>query len=142
MITGNIKQTNNTLLEIAQNTSVQPTSSDRNYYTLSSNLETQPGEDYPPQRPHDEKHDGAQHPKAVIVNPTSEQNENYEVLKAQLDDPSFLLRLSLPEFASREDLKSLPEPMQRILLNKAVDQFNRGYISKDVFLGRNNTVNP
>lgn len=73
--------------------------------------------------------------KVQIVNPTPEQNENYEVMKANLDDPNFLYGLSLQEFASTHEVSTLPEPMKLALLQKAVKQYHLGNISQETFLG-------
>jgi len=70
----------------------------------------------------------------VTVSPTPEQNANYESLKTLLDDPTYVSQLSLTEFAGREELRDLPEPMQMALISKAIEYYNQGYVDREVFM--------
>ncbi len=73
--------------------------------------------------------------RVEIVNPTPEQNQTYEAYKTQLDDPLFLQSLNLQAFASLHEVSTLPEPMKLALIGKAIEQYNQGNISEEVFLG-------
>ena len=70
----------------------------------------------------------------VIVSLTPEQNANYESLKTLLDDLTYVSQLSLTEFAGREELRDLPEPMQMALISKAIEYYNQGYVDREVFM--------
>lgn len=77
----------------------------------------------------------------VVVNPTPEQNERYETLKMQLDDPVYLSTLSIQDFSQLPELSDLPQPLVMALLSKAVQQYNKGLMSKETFLGSLNKEN-
>lgn len=72
-------------------------------------------------------------PPMVMVNPTLEQNEVFQMLKARLDDPTYLSTLSLLELSQAEDLVKLPKALQLVLISKAIKQYNNGAVSKEVF---------
>lgn len=75
-------------------------------------------------------------PRPVIfASPTPEQNAAFEDLKARLEDPLYLSALNLQAFSASLELQSLPEGLQLVLIQRAIDKYNSGYISGDVFLG-------
>ncbi len=73
-------------------------------------------------------------PPMVVVNPTPEQNETFQTLKIQLDDPSYVSSLNLQTFSQSPEIANLPEPLQLVLITKAIKQYNEGNITKEVFL--------
>lgn len=79
----------------------------------------------------------ANRPRVAFVNPTPEQNEQFESLNASLEDPDFLANLNLQEFSRSSSLQSLPEPLRQALIQKAIAQYNNGLIDLDAFLGPN-----
>jgi len=76
----------------------------------------------------------ATRPGMIMVNPTFEQNETYEVLKAQLEDPYFISTLNISDLANSPELQTLPEVMRLSILSKAISKFNNGEVSRDTFM--------
>jgi hypothetical protein len=70
----------------------------------------------------------------VMVNPTPEQNAYFEGLKQRFDDPSFVRTLNLSELTQMEEMKALPALLQKVILGKAIEKFNRGEVDKNTFL--------
>lgn len=81
-------------------------------------------------------------PRILITSPTPEENENYEVLSAQLDDPVFLSSLNLQTFSASARLLALPEALQMVLIHKAIARYNSGGIDPETFLGQSVPVYP
>lgn len=77
----------------------------------------------------------APRPRVTFVNPSAEENEAFETLYAQLDDPDFLAKLSLKDFARSSRLQTLPEPLRQAVIQKAITQYNNGMIAPETFLG-------
>lgn len=74
----------------------------------------------------------------LMVNPTLEQSDAFEVLKLQLDDPAYLSALSISEFSQLPEVSGLPKLMRMSLISKAIKQYNNGLIEKEVFIGLQN----
>jgi hypothetical protein len=99
-----------------------------------SNSHTQRTSSQPPAFTHQQS---AQLPSQVLtINPTQEQTETYERLNAQLDNPDYLAALNIQSFSIQPEFRSLPRPMQMLLFNKAVQQFDSGKIPEAIFVGR------
>lgn len=73
-------------------------------------------------------------PNMITISPTPEQNTIYENLKARLDDPDYSEGLGLMALKTSPEMRQLDSTMQMLILNKAVEMFNNGEISKEVFL--------
>jgi len=73
-------------------------------------------------------------PAMITVRPTPEQNNNYQLLKEQLNDPFIISNLSLSELMNRPEFLSLPAPMRDSIVSRAIEKFNGGEVEKDVFL--------
>lgn len=93
-----------------------------------TNILTSPESRTPEQRA------AAESPKMVIVNPTHEQNQIFENLKRRLNDPVFLSSLSFAELIQMEEMKTIPEPLQQVILSRAIAKFNNGEIDEQTFL--------
>jgi hypothetical protein len=65
---------------------------------------------------------------------TQEQSEQFSILNAQLDDPSYYRTLNLAEFSESQSLLRLPKAVQLLLLDKLLTRFNQGLIERDRFL--------
>jgi hypothetical protein len=75
-------------------------------------------------------------PGLLVVRPTPEQQASYDVLDRRLDDPVYLENLTLADLLEDSEFGVLPEALQRLLVDKAVEKFNRGEIDRDAFIGR------
>lgn len=73
-------------------------------------------------------------PKIIMVDPTPEQNEAFERLKERFNDPSFVKTLNLAELNKMDEMKSLPGPLQQVILGKAFEKLNRGEVDENTFL--------
>ncbi len=131
-----LAQANTALIQMAQNTQRQPNekAADGSYAFYPEQETLLAGAPPPPLSP-DEQRERAKRPQVMMVNPTPVQQENYEVLKAQLNDLAFVSNINLQEFASLPDVQNLPKPLQMVLTSKLIEQYNRGNISEETFLG-------
>jgi len=75
-------------------------------------------------------------PEMLIVDPAPEQQAVYEAFDKKLDDPDYLRTLSLKDLLENSELNAIPEPLRRLILDKAVEKFNRGELDSDTFIGQ------
>lgn len=68
------------------------------------------------------------------THPTPDQSAFFEKMKQRFDDPTFVSTLNLSELARMKEMKSLPAPMQKVLLAKAIQKYNRGEVDERTFL--------
>lgn len=73
-------------------------------------------------------------PRLLVVDPTPEQQEIYDRFDKRLDDPAYLQTLNIEDLLGSAEFKAMPEPLQKLVLNKAADKFNRGEIDRETFL--------
>jgi len=71
----------------------------------------------------------------IFVNISPIEREIFQVIQTRLDDPSFYSTVNLNEFTNSDELQSLPETLQLILLSKALRLYNQGYIDHETFTG-------
>jgi len=130
-----VAQANATLTILSQTTQTQRSEvSTGDSYSFYPEQESQINGGRSPQLAPDERLEETKRPKVLMVNPTPEQQQSYEELKIQLDDLNFISNLNLQEFSSLPEIQRLPKPLKIVLISKAIEQYNRGNISRDTFL--------
>lgn len=128
-LTEQLKQVSAVLIQTDKNSQTQPTEIIGDNFLLDSEQEARAADKLPVPS------SVAKPPQVLLVQPTPAQQENYEALKAKLDDVTFISTLNMQEFSSSPEVQSLPKPLQMVLLSKIIEQYSRGYISEKTFLG-------
>lgn len=76
----------------------------------------------------------SQSPSMIMVSPTPEQNQIFEDLKRRLDEPDFWHGMTFSGLVELDEMKAIPDALQKVIISKAIGKLNRGEVDKGAFL--------